>query len=141
MKNAWFGYLALVVSLAAAPAVAESRCPAGPEGNLCKAENGDPMAMYMVGREAYAEGREKGDLSAAREWALRSRSAGYRGGRMLLKMIYVQMGEGTHHDYVQAHIWLTDAIQAGDEYLEPWRERLEEKMSSEQLAEARNTPR
>ena len=121
--------------MAAVPAAAE--CPRGPEGNLCKAESGDPLAMYMVGREAYLAGRETGDLSEAFAWARKSRDAGYRGGRMLLKMVYVQMGEGTHRDHVQAHGWLTDAIAAGDDYLEPWRDRLEDRMTEEDLARAR----
>lgn len=130
-----FGLPALAVAMAACAAAAE--CPRGPEGNLCKAESGDPMAMYLVGREAYAAGRESGDLSEALDWARKARDAGYRGGRMLLKMVYVQMGEGTHLDYAQAWRWLTDAIEAGDDYLETWRARLETRMTEEQLARAR----
>lgn len=132
MKTVWFGVLAFVVAGAAGAA-----CPPGPEGNLCKAENGDAMAMYMVGRVAYEAGRESGDLGEAFVWAQKARNAGYRGGRMLLKMVYVQMGEGTHHDYVQAHRWLSEAIAAGEDYLEPWRRRLEKKMTADQLAAAR----
>lgn len=131
MKAVWFGVLAFVVAGAAGAA-----CPPGPEGNLCKAENGDAMAMYMVGREAYQAGRESGDLGEAFVWAQKARDAGYRGGRMLLKMVYVQMGEGTHHDYVEAHRWLSEAIAAGEDYLEPWRRRLEKKMTADQLAAA-----
>ena len=130
------GLPALAVAMAACAAAA-AECPRGPEGNLCKAENGDPMAMYLVGREAYAAGRESGDLSEALDWARKARDAGYRGGRMLLKMVYVQMGEGTHLDYAQAWRWLTGAIEAGDDYLETWRARLETRMTEEQLARAR----
>lgn len=130
------GLPALAVAMAACAAAAVE-CPRGPEGNLCKAENGDAMAMYLVGREAYAAGRESGDLSEALDWARKARDAGYRGGRMLLKMVYVQMGEGTHLDYAQAWRWLTGAIEAGDDYLEPWRARLETRMTEEQLARAR----
>ena len=130
------GLPALAVAMAVCAAAA-AECPRGPEGNLCKAENGDPMAMYLVGREAYAAGRESGDLSEALDWARKARDAGYRGGRMLLKMVYVQMGEGTHLDYAQAWRWLTGAIEAGDDYLETWRARLETRMTEEQLARAR----
>ena len=139
MGAARLGFSALGIAVAALTALAASAqtaCPAGPEGNLCKAGNGDPMAMYMVGREAYAAGRESGDLSEALAWARRARDAGYRGGRMLLKMVYVQMGEGTHRDYVQAHVWLTKAIEAGDDYLEPWRARLEARMTGEERESA-----
>ena len=128
--------LALAMIAAIAPAAA-AECAPGPEGNLCKAESGDPLAMYMVGRRAYLEGRETGDLAEAFDWARRSKEAGYRGGRMLLKMVYLQMGDGVHHDYVQAHRWLSEAIDGGDDYLVAWRNRLEAKMTAEQLAEAR----
>lgn len=134
MKAAWFPALGLV--LAAFAAAAQAACPAGPDGNRCKAENGDALAAYMIAREAYAAGRESGDLSEAFAWAQRSRDAGYRGGRMLLKMVYVQMGEGTHRDFVQAWRWLTEAIEAGDDYLEPWRRRLEKRMSAGELEAA-----
>ena len=132
MKALWFPAL----GLALAASVAAAACPEGPEGNLCKAEEGDPLAMYMIAREAYAAGRESGDLSEAFDWAQRSRDGGYRGGRMLLKMVYVQMGEGTHSDFVQAWRWLSEAIEAGDDYLEPWRQRLEKKMTDEEIATA-----
>jgi hypothetical protein len=93
--------------------------------------------MYMVGRSAFLEGRETGDLTEAFDWARRSKEAGNRSGRMLLKMVYLQMGEGNHRDYAQAHRWLSEAIDGGDDYLVAWRERLEAKMTAEQLAEAR----
>ena len=140
MKAGRRGLAAGVFMLAMGAAAAGAACPAGPEGNRCKAEAGDPMAMYMIGREAYAAGRESGDLSEALAWARKARDAGYRGGRMLLKMVYVQMGEGAHRDYVQAWRWLDSAIAAGDEYLEPWIARLEKKMSDEQRARAAAEP-
>ncbi len=140
MKALWFGVPAFGLALAAFAALAQAACPAGPAGNLCKAENGDPLAMYMIGREAYLAGRETGDLTEAFDWARRSRDAGFRGGRMLLKMVYVQMGEGTHRDYPQAWRWLTAAMEAGDDYLEPWRGRLEKKMSPDELGRARGAP-
>ena len=127
--------LALALWTAAGPAGAAD-CPPGPEGNRCKAENGDPRAMYLIGREAYDEARTTGDFSEAYMWASRSKEAGFLGGRMLLKMVYLQAGEGLHHDYVKAHGWLSAAIADGDEYLVPWERRLEAKMTPEQIAEA-----
>lgn len=135
-----FAPLALAVALATiaiAPAVAAD-CVSGPEGNLCKAENGDPRAMYMVGRRFYLDGlaAESGDMTDAYVWASRSKEAGFLGGRMLLKMVYLQLGDGHHLDYVQAHIWLSQAIDGGDDYLVPWRKRLRYRMTDEQIAEA-----
>ena len=127
--------LALALWTAAAPAGAEG-CPPGPEGNRCKAENGDPRAMYLIGREAYDEARTTGDFSEAYMWASRSKEAGFLGGGMLFKMVHLQAGEGLHHDYVEAHRWLSAAIADGDEYLVPWKRRLEAKMTPEQIAEA-----
>ena len=128
--------LALALWTAAGPAGAED-CPPGPEGNRCKAENGDPRAMYLIGREAYDEARTTGDFSEAYMWASRSKEAGFLGGSMLFKMVHLQAGEGLHHDYVEAHRWLSAAIADGDEYLVPWERRLEAKMTPEQIAEAR----
>ena len=127
--------LALALWTAAGPAGAQS-CPPAPEGNRCRAENGDPRAMYLVGREAYDEARTTGDFSEAYMWASRSKEAGFLGGSMLFKMVHLQAGEGLHHDYVEAHRWLSAAIADGDEYLVPWERRLEAKMTPEQIAEA-----
>lgn len=112
-------------------------CATGPEGNLCKAKNGDPRAMYMIGREAYLEGRKTGDLSEAYHWAFQAKEAGFLAGKMLLKMIYLQAGDGVHTDFVQAHRWLTTAVESGDDEMEVWLSRLERKMTPEQRAEAR----
>ena len=127
--------LVLALLIAAGPAGAAG-CPPGPEGNRCKAENGDPRAMYLIGREAYDEARQSGDFSEAYMWASRAKDAGFLGGRMLLKMVYLQAGDGLHHDYVEAHRWLSAAIADGDDYLVSWRQRLEAKMTPEQIAEA-----
>lgn len=118
---------------------AEPNCPFGPEAKrvACLAEHGDPRAMYMLGRNAYAEGRKSGDLTEARQWALKTKAAGLISGKMLLKMVHVQLGEGTHRDFVQAYVWLSEAIDQGDDYLLPWQQRLAQKMTSEQLTQAK----
>ena len=64
------------------PAVAAD-CPSGAEGHLCRAESGDPHAMFKVARAAYMEGRETGDLSEAYEWAWKSKKGGDRWGCLL----------------------------------------------------------
>lgn len=127
---------ALTMFASAAQAAMED-CAKGPEGNLCKAENGDPHAMYMIGREAYDAARESGDYSEAYVWASKARAAGFLGGRMLFKMIHLQAGQGEHQDLVEAHAWISSAIAEGEDYLVPWKRRLEARMTPEQLAEAR----
>lgn len=125
-----------LAALVAAGAAGATECPPGPEGNRCKAENGDPRAMYLIGREAYDEARKTGDFSEAYMWASRSKEAGFLGGKMLYKMVHLQAGEGLHNDYVEAHRWITSAIADGADYLVPWKRRLETKMTPEQIAEA-----
>jgi TPR repeat protein len=124
-----------MTSLVSADAIA-NECAKGPEGNLCKAENGDPRAMYLIGREAYLEARETGDFTEAHMWATRSKAAGFLAGRMLFKMVHMQAGDGLHKDYVQAHQWITTAIEGGADYLVPYKQRLEARMTNDQIAEA-----
>ena len=124
----------LFTVITAATVAASAECPSGPKGNLCKAENGNMHAMYMVARAAYLEGRETGDLSKAYKWAWESKKLGFRGGKMVLKMIY--LNSGLHDNRVEAHRWLTRAINAGEDYVITWRKRLEATMSPEQVVEA-----
>lgn len=135
MKFAAPFLLVLVMCTGAVQAAMED-CARGPEGNLCKAENGDVHAMYLIGREAYDRARETGDFSEAYLWAVRAREAGFLGGRMLFKMIHLQAGQGHHHDKVEAHLWITKAIAEGEDYLVPWRRRLEAIMTPEQFKAA-----
>ena len=123
--------LALVMGAGAAQAAMED-CPSGPDGNRCKAEHGDVHAMYMIGREAYDAARDTGNYSEAYQWAARAREAGLLAGRMLFKMVHLQAGKGAHHDYVEAHQWITKAIAEGEDYLVPWKRRLEAIMTPEQ---------
>jgi len=112
-------------------------CPSGSDGHLCRAENGDAHAMFKVAREEYMEGRETGDLSKAYKWAWDSKELGDRWGRQLLKMIYINTN--LHHDPVEAHRWLTRALNEGNkrlDYVIIWKDRLEITMTKEQIQEA-----
>ena len=126
-------------------------CPSGAEGHLCRAESGDPHAMFKVARAAYMEGRETGDLSEAYEWAWKSKKGGDRWGRQILKMIYINAN--LHHDPVEAHRWLTRGVNegtrkkeegaanqgpadAGHNVLILWLMRLEQTMTKAQIDEA-----
>jgi hypothetical protein len=95
------------------------------------------MAMYVMGRRAYEDARTSGDFTAALAWSRKLVAAGEKNGERLLKMVYVQLGWGAHRDYVQAYVWLSEAIVVGDDYLLPWRNMLVEKMTSEQVAQAK----
>lgn len=120
---------------------AEPDCPSGEEWAACRAQQGDPLAMYVMGRRAYEAGRRSGDMTEALDWALKVVQAGDKNGERLLKMVYLQLGWGTHRDLVQAYVWLSQGIAKGDDYVVPLRKQLTEKMSPEQLAQARNLAR
>lgn len=128
--------LALALVITAGPAGA-AECAPLPDDMKCHAENGDARAMYLVGREAYEEGRKTGDFSEAYMWANRAMEAKFfPAAKMLYKMVHLQAGDGNHHDLVEAHQWITKAIAGGADYLVPYKRRLEAKMTAEQIAEA-----
>ena len=130
------GAFAAAMILTASPASA-SDCPALPDGMKCHAEAGDPLAMYLVGRDAYDRGRVDGDFTEARMWALKAWEAKFfPAAKMLFKMVHMQVGEGNHKNFVEGHAWLTMAIADGRDYLVPWRRRLEAKMTPAEIAEA-----
>ena len=105
----------------------------------CLAAKGDPMAMYMMGRRAYEGARVSGDYTEALAWGQKVIRVRRHTGNMLLKMVYLQLGAGEHRDYVQAHVWLREAIESGEAnlYLIPWLERLEARMEPEQIERAK----
>jgi hypothetical protein len=113
---------------------AEPDCPAGDGWIPCQAQKGDHMAMYVMGRQAYEDARASGDFTDALNWSRKLVAAKEKNGVRLLKMVYLQLGWGAHRDYVQAYVWLSEAISAGDDYLLPWRDKLVAKMTAEQLA-------
>ena len=53
-------------------------------------------------------------------------------------MIYIQLGEGVHKDYVQAYIWLQEGIDKGEKYvyLISWLQRLKYYMTEQQINDA-----
>ena len=132
--------MTVLLSLAVLPPgnAAEGDCPADEaEAIPCQAKQGDPMAMYVLGRRAYEEGRASGSFTESLGWARKLVAAGDKNGERLLKMTYMQLGWGGHKDYVQSYVWLSEGIARGDDYLVAWRNKLVEKMSPEQLDEAR----
>ena len=118
---------------------AEPDCASETDQVPCLAEKGDSMAMYVMGRRAYDAGRKSGDFTEALEWALKVVKLNKRIGNQMLKMLYLQMGGGVHRDFVQAYVWISEAIASDEKYgyLVPWRKRLAAKMSPEQLEQAK----
>ncbi len=115
----------------------DAACPDGDESMKCKAEASDKFALYVVGREAYEEARESGDFSEALRLARKLDATGDRNGDRLVKMVYLQLGWGGHSDYVEAYVWLNEGLEGGKDYLDSWISRLADKMTAEQLSEAK----
>jgi len=116
---------------------AETECPPGDGWVDCQAQKGDLMAVYVKGREAYEAARTSGDFSEALAISRQLAAKGDKNGERLLKMVYLQLGWGAHRDYVQAYVWLSEGIAGGADYLVTWRKTLAQKMTPEQIAEAK----
>ena len=118
---------------------ADPDCASEEDKVPCLAAKGDPMAMYMMGRRAYEGARVSGDFTEALAWGQKVIKVRRHTGNMMLKMVYLQLGAGEHRDYVQAHVWLREAIDSREEnlYLIPWLERLEARMEPEQIERAK----
>jgi hypothetical protein len=135
-------YIFFIVSLFTISANAEnSECSNKEDKVLCMALEGDAMAMYVMGRREYTIARKTGDMTKALNWTLKvleNKDSALVASR-LLKMIYIQLGEGVHKDYVQAYIWLQEGINKGDDYvyLIRWQERLTYYMTEQQINDAR----
>ena len=131
------GAAMVALMLAASPAAA-SECAPLPDDMKCHAEAGDPRAMYLVGRDAYDRAREDGDFTEARMWAIKAWDAKFfPAAKMLFKMVHMQVGQGNHHNFVEGHAWLTEAIAVGrGTDLVSWKRRLEARMTPAQIAEA-----
>ena len=116
----------------------EQECPAGDAYIDCMAKAGDRMAIYVQGRKAYDAARTSGDFTRALMLSRELAQQGDKNGERLLKMVYLQLGWGAHRDHVQAYVWLTEALDAGNDYVAPLRKQLVEKMTADELAEARS---
>jgi hypothetical protein len=117
-------------------AVAEPACASDDEA-VCKAEKDERMAMYIKGRNAYENARTAGDFTEAYSIARKLASDGDKNGERLFKMVNMQLGWGAHKDLVQAYVWLSEGVADGVDYVPLWRDKLAEKMSPEQLADAK----
>ena len=103
----------------------------------CKADRDERVAIYAKGRDAYDNARTSGDFSEALILSRQLASKGDKNGERLLKMVHLQLGWGAHKNFIQAYGWLSEGIAGGGDYLLHWRNLLAEKMTPEQLAEAK----
>lgn len=99
------------------------------------------IGLFSKAREAFDRGREIGDMTEARGYAMQLVDRGDRHGGKLMKYIYWEVSNGAHKNLVEAHGWVSGDIAAGrTKYhtmpLAVILRRLESHMTPEQLQEA-----
>lgn len=132
-----FTTLALVItSVPSAYAEDGFVCPLEDEKE-CAFEN-ENLSLFIKGRDAYDRGREVGDLSEAREIGYQLAARKNKNGRVLLKMIYMEIRMGGHKNYVQAYDWVQEAMQRNESYarldFQTVLDSLKKRMTPEQLS-------
>jgi hypothetical protein len=99
------------------------------------------LSLFVKGTDAYDKGRETGDLSEARSIARQLIDRKNKYGKRMMKQVYVQLALGVHKNYVEAYRWLQEAIVNEEKYtrvdITRLLDQLSEKMTPEQLAEAK----
>lgn len=104
----------------------------------CDWENQN-LSLFIKGRDAFDRGREIGNLTEARNVALELiERKDEKHGKVLMKYVYMQVGQGVHKDLVEAYGWVQNDLRAGTSYkrldLERIRDSLKKRMTPEQLA-------
>lgn len=132
--------LALLITLANSPmayAQQESECPPYIDNKECAYEH-ESLSLFIKGRDAYDRGREMGDLTEAREIGYQLAARKNKNGRVLLKMIYMEIRMGGHKNYTQAYDWVNEAMQRNESYarldFQTVLDSLKKRMTPEQLA-------
>ena len=115
----------------------EANCPRDENWVACRAAAGDPLAIYRLGRTEYEKARESGDFTEALRLARQLNATGDKNGERLLTMVHLQLGWGTHKDYVQAYAWLVEDMGKDNEHLPKMVRQLAGKMTPEQLEQAK----
>ena len=99
------------------------------------AEQGLANAQYNLGFKYYnGEGVPQDHSEAVKWWALAA-AQGDAEAQYILGIMYSK-GEGVPQDFVKAQAWLNLAAAYGDKEATKERDKLREKMTSEQVAEA-----
>lgn len=125
-----------IITAPAAQAQDEAACPYE-DAKECAFEN-ENLSLFIKGRDAYDHGREIGDLSEARDIGYQLAARKNKNGRVLLKMIYMEIRMGGHKNYVQAYDWVNEAMQRNESYarldFQSVLDSLKKRMTPEQLA-------
>lgn len=102
------------------------------------AENGDAEAQHLLG-ELHRLGRGvPEDPATAGQWHLEAAEQGHPRSMYYVALMYYRgRGDDWEKDYVRAYVWFTLAAEEGIGDATWWRDRLGEKMSDREAAEAK----
>ena len=105
------------------------------------AEQGRASAQHFLGKMyENGEGVARNPVEAAK-WYRLAAEQGHSGAQLYLGTLYY-LGEGVPRDYVQAYMWFTLSEASGSgEFAVQSRAKVQEKMSSSQVAEAERRAR
>lgn len=99
------------------------------------AEDGNPRAQFYLGSMYYGGRGVPQDHELEAKWIARSAEQGFPWAQNMLGRMY-SSGRGVEQDDVAAHMWFNLATTQGTPTARQARERLQKRMSDEQITEA-----
>ena len=128
--------IALAVTLLfASPVRAEDKpCPPGDGTTRCRAEQGDSIAQFEIGMEAFVLAKNTGDYQEALVWLTRAAKAGHNHAQATLGFMYWE-GWGVPADNVKAYRWFKRAGKGGFPSADQWMEKIEDEIMLELVRE------
>jgi TPR repeat protein len=104
-------------------------------GSGVLADQGNPDAQYKVGLTYDVGVGAPQDLAEAATWYRKAADQGHPAAQFNLGLLYAN-GRGVAQNYVQAHMWLNLAAAGSEPGARQERDRVAEKMTRSQIAEA-----
>jgi TPR repeat protein len=104
------------------------------------AERGDVQAEFFIGGMYLAGTGVPRDYAAALKWSRMAAEHGSTAAQFNLGKMY-ELGEGVPQDYVQAHMWFSLSASSGDEQATRMRDAMAQKMTYDQIQQARRQAR
>lgn len=104
------------------------------------AEQGDADGQANLGGMYESGTGIPKDSAQARRWFEKAGFQGHSVSQFYLGMLY-GLGEGGPQDFVQAHLWLTLSAVNGNKQAAEFRDGIERKMTSAQIAESKKLVR
>jgi TPR repeat protein len=99
------------------------------------ADLGNPDAQYKVGLTYDVGVGASQDFTEAAMWYRKAADHGHAAAQFNLGLLYAN-GRGVAQDYIQAHMWLNLAAAGSEPGARQERDRVAEKMTRSQIAEA-----